>query len=68
MTESFTLIAPVKSFTAWKIEENQVSVKNSQIPPLNWFRYTLYVVDEVVPPLPVQLVWKNSPFGLSTRS
>jgi hypothetical protein len=30
--------------------------------------YALYVVDEVLPPLPVQLVWKNSPLGLSTRS
>jgi len=30
--------------------------------------YTLYVLLAVVPPRPVQLVWKNSPRGLSTRS
>ena len=30
--------------------------------------YTVYVLLEVVPPRPVQLVWKNSPRGLSTRS
>jgi hypothetical protein len=30
--------------------------------------YTLYVVDAVVPPRPVQLVWKNSPLGLSVLS
>ena len=30
--------------------------------------YALYDVDAVVPPLPVQLVWKNSPLGLSMRS
>ena len=29
---------------------------------------TLYVLLLVVPPRPVQLVWKNSPRGLSTRS
>jgi hypothetical protein len=31
-------------------------------------RDTLYVLLLVVPPRPVQLVWKNSPRGLSTRS
>ncbi len=30
--------------------------------------YALYAVDAVSPPRPVQLVWKNSPLGLSTRS
>jgi len=30
--------------------------------------YTTYVLAAVVPPRPVQLVWKNSPRGLSTRS
>lgn len=30
--------------------------------------HTLYVVDAVVPPRPVQLVWKNWPRGRSTRS
>ena len=30
--------------------------------------YTLYVLLLVVPPRPVQFVWKNSPRGLSTRS
>ena len=29
---------------------------------------TLYDDDDVVPPRPVQLVWKNWPRGLSTRS
>jgi len=31
-------------------------------------RYTLYVLDDVDPPRPVQSVWKNSPRGLSIRS
>ncbi len=31
-------------------------------------RYTTYVLEVVSPPLPVQLVWKNSPRGLSVRS
>ena len=30
--------------------------------------YTTYVEAAVFPPLPVQLVWKNSPRGLSIRS
>ena len=30
--------------------------------------YTTYVLEVVSPPLPVQLVWKNSPRGLSVRS
>ncbi len=30
--------------------------------------YALYVVEAILPPLPVQFVWKNSPRGLSTRS
>ena len=30
--------------------------------------YAVYVEAAVVPPLPVQLVWKNSPLGLSRRS
>lgn len=30
--------------------------------------YTSYVVDAVLPPRPVQLVWKNSPRALSLRS
>jgi hypothetical protein len=30
--------------------------------------YTVYVLDAVVPPRPVQLVWKNWPRGWSTRS
>ncbi len=30
--------------------------------------YTLYVLELVSPPLPVQLVWKNSPRGLSILS
>ena len=30
--------------------------------------HTLYVVDAVVPPRPVQFVWKNWPRALSTRS
>ncbi len=30
--------------------------------------HTVYVVEAVVPPRPVQLVWKNWPRGLSTRS
>jgi hypothetical protein len=32
------------------------------------YDYALYVVDDVVPPLPVQFVWKNWPRGRSTRS
>jgi len=31
-------------------------------------RYTTYSVETVFPPRPVQLVWKNSPRGLSKRS
>jgi hypothetical protein len=30
--------------------------------------YALYVDEAVSPPRPVQLVWKNSPRGLSVRS
>jgi hypothetical protein len=30
--------------------------------------HTVYVLDAVVPPWPVQLVWKNWPRGWSTRS
>gem|GEM_PF-4519078 len=30
--------------------------------------YAMYVLAVVLPPRPVQLVWKNSPHGLSTRS
>lgn len=33
-----------------------------------WGFYTTYVLEVVSPPLPVQLVWKNSPRGLSVRS
>lgn len=30
--------------------------------------YALYVLAAVFPPWPVQLVWKNCPLGLSSRS
>jgi len=42
-----------------------------EIPPANKpgnRSYTVYVDAAVSPPWPVQLVWKNSPRGLSTRS
>ena len=39
------------------------------LPAAGWEgAYTTYVLEVVSPPLPVQLVWKNSPRGLSIRS
>ena len=39
-----------------------------RIPELLCFHQALYVAADVLPPWPVQFVWKNSPRGLSRRS
>ena len=61
------------SFATVSPHTEQSNIKNQ---PLFWpialslllANYTMYVVDTVSPPRPVQLVWKNSPRGLSIRS
>ena len=49
-------------------EDVIVGLHSSALVHAGLFLRTGSVLLEVVPPRPVQLVWKNSPRGLSTRS
>ena len=65
--EAFPSIA-LNPRAAWLQSERPLAT--SYLIPHSEFEmgYALYVLAVMLPPVPVQLVWKNWPRGLSTRS